>query len=153
MHEEEIVAVVFQTDIVGNTCAHGNGAYTCITDKRVDLLIFRKEEIHQFHKQHTTGTGDDESHGTKDENLDGVEGEELTGLCGASHGETEQDHHDVVECASGSLSQARCLATLLPKNSMPSRGRPEGTRKVVSSRPMMGKRIRSVWLTWRVGFM
>ena len=32
----------------------------------------------------------------------------------------------------------------LPKKSIPSKGRPEGTIKVVSSRPMMGKRMRSV---------
>ena len=32
----------------------------------------------------------------------------------------------------------------LPKNSIPSRGRPDGTMNVVSKRPMMGKRIRSV---------
>ena len=31
-----------------------------------------------------------------------------------------------------------------PKKSMPSNGRPDGTMKVVSSRPMIGKRIFSV---------
>ena len=41
----------------------------------------------------------------------------------------------------------------LPKKSMPKRGRPEGTMNVVSSRPIMGKSMRSVWLTWRAGFM
>ena len=41
----------------------------------------------------------------------------------------------------------------LPKKSIPSRGRPEGTINVVSSNPMMGKRMRSVWLTSRAGFI
>ena len=34
-----------------------------------------------------------------------------------------------------------------PKKSIPSRGRPEGTMNVVRSNPMIGKRMRSVWLT------
>ena len=41
----------------------------------------------------------------------------------------------------------------LPKKSIPSRGRPEGTMKVVSRSPMMGKRMRSVCETWRGAFI
>ena len=41
----------------------------------------------------------------------------------------------------------------LPKKSIPSRGRAEGTMNVVMSSPMMGKRMRSVWLTLRPGFI
>ena len=41
----------------------------------------------------------------------------------------------------------------LPKNSMPSRGSPEGTMKVVMSRPMMGKSIFSVFDTFLPGFI
>ena len=41
----------------------------------------------------------------------------------------------------------------LPKKSMPSSGRPEGTMNVVSNNPIIGKSMRSVWLTWRAGFM
>ena len=41
----------------------------------------------------------------------------------------------------------------LPKNSMPSKGRPEGTMNVVSSSPIMGKRMRSVCDTSRPGFI
>ena len=37
----------------------------------------------------------------------------------------------------------------LPKNSMPSRGRPEGTIKAVQIKPMIGKIIFSFWLTAR----
>ena len=40
-----------------------------------------------------------------------------------------------------------------PKNSIPSSGRPEGTMKVVSSKPIIGNRMRSVWLTWRGAFI
>ena len=41
----------------------------------------------------------------------------------------------------------------LPKNSMPSKGKPEGTRKQVSSKPRMGKITFSVCETTRGGFM
>ncbi len=41
----------------------------------------------------------------------------------------------------------------LPKKSMPSRGRPEGTTKQVRSMPTMGKMIFSFWLTARAGFI
>ena len=41
----------------------------------------------------------------------------------------------------------------LPKNSIPSSGRADGTRKQVSSRPTMGKMIFSVCDTARAGFM
>ena len=41
----------------------------------------------------------------------------------------------------------------LPKKSIPSRGSPEGTRKAVSKRPMMGKTIFSVCDTTRGGFI
>ena len=41
----------------------------------------------------------------------------------------------------------------LPKNSMPSNGRPEGTMNVVRSSPMIGKRMRSVCETWRGVFI
>ena len=37
----------------------------------------------------------------------------------------------------------------LPKKSMPSRGRPEGTMKAVQMKPTIGKMIFSFWLTTR----
>ncbi|OAV72094.1 hypothetical protein Barb6_01271 [Bacteroidales bacterium Barb6] len=40
-----------------------------------------------------------------------------------------------------------------PKKSIPSRGRPEGTRKQVSSKPTIGKMIFSVEETTLAGFM
>ena len=53
---------------------------------------------------------------------------------------------------------ARRLVTVLslsrlPKNSMPSRGRPEGTRNAVQRKPTMGKMIFSRWDTLRGGAM
>ena len=41
----------------------------------------------------------------------------------------------------------------LPKKRVPSSGIADGTTKVVSNKPMIGKRIFSVVDTWRGGFM
>ena len=41
----------------------------------------------------------------------------------------------------------------LPKNSIPSNGIAEGTKKQVRIRPKIGKIIFSVWLTVRAGFI
>ena len=150
VHEEEVVAVVLQSHIMTDTGGHWHGGDSGIANEGVDLLVFGKEQIHNLNEQHAAGRGNGKGEGTDGKDEHGVEREELAGLSGAAHGETQQHHHNVVQRSTGSLGQSGGLTTLfqqIAKNSMPSKGRAEGTMKVVMSSPMMGKRMRSVWLT------
>ena len=55
MHEQEVVSVVFQTQVVGDTGAHRYGAHSSISYQWVDLLALWQEHIHQFDKQYSAG--------------------------------------------------------------------------------------------------
>ncbi len=68
---------------------------------------------------------------------------------------TEQHHHDVIRGLLPAVLASRVVLPLsfsrLPKKSIPSSGKPDGTMKVVSSKPTIGKSIFSVWLPVRAG--
>ena len=77
MHEQEVMAVVLQTEVVTDTCSHRNSRHACITDQGVQFLTLWLEEVHNLHKAYTRGGGNHEGHGAKCEDLDGVECQEL----------------------------------------------------------------------------
>ena len=70
VHEEEVVAVVLESEVVGDARAHGHGTHTGVTDERIDFLVARQEEVHQFDKQNAAGGGYDEGAGTDEEDED-----------------------------------------------------------------------------------
>ena len=45
MHEQEVVAVVFQSEVITDTCTHRHCRYTGITDERIKLLVLGQEEV------------------------------------------------------------------------------------------------------------
>ena len=53
VHQQEVVAVVLQTEVVGDACSHWYSTHAGIADERVQLLAFRQEEIHQFDEADT----------------------------------------------------------------------------------------------------
>ena len=77
MHEQEVVAVVFEAEVVGNTGGHRNSAHTGITNERIDLLVAGQEDVHQLHEAYTTHSSHDEGTGADGEDEDGVHGQEL----------------------------------------------------------------------------
>ena len=48
VHEKEVVAVVFQTQVVGDARTHWYGAHSGVSDKWVQFFAFWQEEIHQL---------------------------------------------------------------------------------------------------------
>lgn len=85
MHEQEIVAIVLQSEVVGNARSHGHGTHSGIANQRVQLLVLRQEHVHQLDKAHAAHGGDDEGAGTDGEDVDGVDGQELGCLCRAAY--------------------------------------------------------------------
>ena len=77
MHQQEVVTVVFQAEVVGDTCGHRYGTHTGITDQRIDLLVAGQEDVHQLHEAYTTHGSHDEGAGADCEDEDGVHGQEL----------------------------------------------------------------------------
>ena len=55
MHEQEVVAVVFQTEVVADAGTHRYGTHTGISDEWVQLLALWQEEVHQFYEEDTAG--------------------------------------------------------------------------------------------------
>ena len=55
VHEQEVVTVVFQTEVVADAGTHRNGTHTGISDQWVQLLALWQEEVHQFHKEDAAG--------------------------------------------------------------------------------------------------
>ena len=112
MHEQEVVGIGLQAFLVGNAGCHRNGTDTGITDERVDFVTLRQEEVHDVYEADTAGSCNDESKCTECKNLDGIQGEELTGLRGATHGEAEEHHDNIVQGRTCSLGQTGGLGTL-----------------------------------------
>ena len=55
VHEQEVVAVVLQTEVVTDAGAHWHGTHAGVSDERVQLLALWQEEVHQFHEEDTAG--------------------------------------------------------------------------------------------------
>ena len=72
MHQQEVVSIVFQSEVVGNPRSHRNGTHTRITNQRVQFLVLRQEQIHQLDKANTTHGGDNEGTCTNGEDINGV---------------------------------------------------------------------------------
>ena len=48
-----VCRIIFQTYYLRDTCRIRYGRYTCITDQRIDLIIFLQEEVEYLHEDHT----------------------------------------------------------------------------------------------------
>ena len=53
VHQQVVGWVVFQTYSLRDTSSIGHCRYTGITDKRIDFLFLRKNEVEDFHKEHS----------------------------------------------------------------------------------------------------
>ena len=52
MHQQIVRRIVFKTNIVGNTRRHRYSRYTCITDKRINLLALGQYKVKYLDKQY-----------------------------------------------------------------------------------------------------
>ncbi len=78
MHEQEIVAVVFQTEIVGDAGALIGTALTpALPISGFSFLSFGKNRFISFTKRMPLAEAIDECQGSKGEYLDGVEGQKF----------------------------------------------------------------------------
>ena len=53
MHEQIVGGIIFETEIVGDTCRHRHSRNACVADKRINLMIFRKNEVEELHEKHS----------------------------------------------------------------------------------------------------
>ena len=77
MHEQEVVAVVFQSEIVGDTGSHWHSRYTGVADERIELFVFWQEYVHQLNEQYSTHGSHDECTCSDGEDEYSVHGKEL----------------------------------------------------------------------------
>ena len=106
VHQQIVLRIVFQAEVIGNTCTHRHGAHAGIADERIDFLTLGKEDIEKLDKEHATGAGNDKGHKPEEEDAHSFDGEKLRSLSGGAHGHTEQNCHDVSHGVAGSLGQA-----------------------------------------------
>ena len=88
MHQQEVVAVVLQSEVVRDAGCHRYGTHTSITNQRVQLLVLGQEDIHQLDEQDTTHRGNDEGSGTNGEDVDGIDGQEFRSLSRTAYRQT-----------------------------------------------------------------
>ena len=59
MHEQEVVAVVLQTEIIGDAGTHRHGTHSGVSNQWVQLFVLWQEEVHQLYEEDAAGRGDD----------------------------------------------------------------------------------------------
>ena len=47
MHEQVVLGVVFQAEVVGDTCRHRHSRNTGIADEGIDFFLFGKKEVEE----------------------------------------------------------------------------------------------------------
>ena len=55
VHQQVVGWIVLQAEVVGDSARHRHGRNSGVTDKRVDFLRRREEEIEELHEQHAGG--------------------------------------------------------------------------------------------------
>ena len=113
MHQQVVLRIVFQADVVRHAGGIRNGRHTGVADERVDLVAFLEEEVEELHEEHAGEGGDHERQGADDEDLHGFPAEELAGLRGGTDGDTDQDGDDVHQRTAGRVGQTLGHAAFL----------------------------------------
>lgn len=57
MGKKVVARIRFKADNLLYSSGIRHGGYSGITDKRIDFLAFRKEDVHEFHKQYSACRG------------------------------------------------------------------------------------------------
>ncbi len=142
VHEQVVAGVVLQTEVVGDTGRHGHGRYTGIADKRIDFLVLGKHQVEELHEEHATRRGDDEAMKPR---------KKIKIVCGCEELRSLVEAPTVMPSRMVTMSVKALLAVLarrvvtphsrrrLPKNSMPSRGRPRHHEAGKEAYPRWGR--------------
>lgn len=112
MHEQVVGGIVFEAEVVGDSCGHRHGGYAGIADERVDFLRRGEHEVEQFHEQHAGGRCDDEGHKAEGEDENCLLGEERRCLGGGADGHAKKDGDDVGQGVGCRFGQAVGYAAL-----------------------------------------
>ena len=52
VHEQVVFGIVLQTEILRDAGSHRHGRYTGITDKRINFLVFRQEQVEELDEKY-----------------------------------------------------------------------------------------------------
>ena len=53
VHKQVVVAVILQSEVVGNTCRHRHGTHASVANEWIYLVVFLEEQVHDFNEYHT----------------------------------------------------------------------------------------------------
>ena len=92
MHEQEVVVIGFQSNLVHHTCSHRYGRNTGSTDERIDFTA--TEVVHQFSHQDAGSSADCKGDQAQQQNAQCLQVQEMFGLQFRADRETERqrDH-------------------------------------------------------------
>ena len=93
MHQQDVVRVRLEPDLVGHARSHRHGRDARSADQRIDRL--RRQAIHEFAHEYATRRADRERHHAQQQDADGAHGEELLRAQLRAHGQAEEDRHDI----------------------------------------------------------
>ena len=115
VHEQVVAGIVFETEVVGDTCGHRHSRNAGVADERVDLLVFRKHEVEELDEENTRRRSDNESHEAEEEDEHCLRCEELRSLSRRTYSHAEKYSHDIGEGIRGSLGKTCGYTALAEK--------------------------------------
>ena len=105
VHQQEILVVLLEAQLVDDTAAHGEGRDAGCADHGVELFALREEEVRQLCEQHTAGGVKHKGHEAQRKDEQSVGPHELVGGHLPGHGQAQHDRDEVGQHILGRLGQ------------------------------------------------
>ena len=105
VHKQEVRRILLLTYGLRNASSHWHGRYTRRTDKWVDLLTLREEEVHKLSEEQTTCSTTAKCKDTEYKDTDSTEVEERISSSCCTNRDTEEDNNDIHQLVLCSFSK------------------------------------------------